>query len=128
MAILESNSIRSSSSSFNSPVQFLTSGGTQNGTLCRAWCKWGYSGGTPVIDADFNVTSLTDVDTGTVTVNFTNALGSNNYAVTCGNNLGNSATTQIISSVTTSGVTIALRYDGGTLYDVSYNSCIIMST
>jgi len=128
MSTLKVNTVQHNTSGFNNVVQFTDGAGTQNGTLCRAWCKWGYSGGTPVIDADFNVTSLTDVDTGTVTVNFTNALGSNNYAVTCGNNLGNSATTQIISSVTTSGVTIALRYDGGTLYDVSYNSCIIMST
>jgi len=80
MAILESNSIRSSSSSFNSPVQFLTSGGTQNGTLCRAWVNFNGTG-TVAIRADFNVNTISDNGTGDYTVNFSSAMSDANYAV-----------------------------------------------
>jgi len=80
MAILESNSIRSSSSSFNSPVQFLTSGGTENGTLCRAWVSFNGQG-TVAIRADFNVNTIDDDGTGLYTVNFSNALSDGNYSV-----------------------------------------------
>jgi len=90
MAILESNSIRSSSSSFNSPVQFLTSGGTQNGTLCRAWVNFNGTG-TVAIRADFNVSSITDNSTGDYTVNFTNAMSDANYAVSFWGQRGNAS-------------------------------------
>ena len=91
MAILESNSIRSSSSSFNSPVQFLTSGGTENGTLCRAWVSFNGQG-TVAIRADFNVNTIDDDGTGLYTVNFSNAMSDANYCamVSPGNNAGGS--------------------------------------
>ena len=128
MSTLKVNTVQHNSTGFNHLVKFTDNGGTENGTLCRVWCKWSYNSGTPVIDSDFNVSSLTDTSSGTVTVNFTNSLNINDYPVVCGNNLGNSATTQIISNLTTSSVRIQLRYDGGTTYDVSYNSCMIMGT
>ena len=127
MSTLKVNSVNHNSSGFNNVVQFTDGSGTENGTLCRLWCKWYYSGGTPTISDDFNVSSLSDLGTGYVRVNFSNNLPTADYAITSGNNLGNSATTQIIGSPSSSSVEITLRYDGGTTYDVSYNSCIIMA-
>jgi hypothetical protein len=127
MSTLKVNSINHNDAGFNSIVTFATANGVENGTLCRLWCKWYYSGGTPTISNDFNVSSLSDLGTGYVRVNFSNNLPTSNYAIACGNNLGNSATTQVIGSTLSSSVEITLRYDGGTQYDVSYNSCIIMA-
>ena len=127
MSTLKVNTVQHNSSGFSNVVQFTDGAGTENGTLCRVWCRWSASGGTPTIADDFNVSSLSDLGTGYVRVNFSNDLNTSNFAVTCGNNLGNSATTQLIGSTSTSYVEITLRYDGGTTYDVGYNSCIIMS-
>jgi hypothetical protein len=127
MSTIKVNSINHNDAGFNSIVKFASSAGVENGTLCRLWCKWHYSGGTPTIGDDFNVSSLSDLGTGYVRVNFSNDLHTSNYAITCGNNLGNSATTQVIGSVSSGSFEITLRYDGGTTYDVSYNSCIVMS-
>jgi hypothetical protein len=51
------------------------------GTLCRAWVNFNGTG-TVSIRASFNVSSITDVGTGTYTVNMTNALPDTNYSVT----------------------------------------------
>ena len=79
MAILESNSIRGNSSSFNSPVQFLTSGGVENGTLCKAWVNFNGTG-TVAIRDDFNVNTITDQGNGTYTINFSTALADSDYS------------------------------------------------
>ena len=109
-----------------------TSGGNSSTTeeifegRAKVWCKWNSSTGTPTIDNDFNVNSLDDLGIGYVRVNFSSALSNSNYAIACGNNLGNSATTQVISAVSTTSFEVTLRYDGGGVYDVSYNSVIVM--
>ena len=92
----------------------------------KAWCSWSASTGVPTITNDFNVNSLGDLDVGYVRVNFTSALSSSSYAVTCGNSLGNSATTQVLDNFGTGSFDVTLRYDGGTPYDVVYNSVIVM--
>jgi hypothetical protein len=56
-------------------------GGTQIGTLCRAWVNFNGTG-TVAIRASFNVSSITDNGTGDYTVNFTNAMPDANYSVT----------------------------------------------
>jgi hypothetical protein len=55
-------------------------GGTQIGTLCRAWVNFNGTG-TVAIRASFNVSSITDNGTGNYTVNFTTAMPDANYEV-----------------------------------------------
>lgn len=78
MAILEANSIKSNSSSFNSPIAFQTSSGTENGQLARVWVNFNASG---TIRASFNVNTVTDNGTGSWTVNFSNSLTDANASV-----------------------------------------------
>jgi len=68
------------SSTAGTPVVFKDGGGTQIGTLCRAWVNFNGTG-TVAIRASFNVSSITDNGTGDYTVNFTTALSDANYAV-----------------------------------------------
>ena len=67
------------SSVVGTPPQFNDGGGTQVGTLCRAWVKFNGSAGA-VIAASFNVSSVTYVSTGTYKVNFATALADANYS------------------------------------------------
>lgn len=67
------------SSTAGTPVVFKDGGGTQIGTLCRAWVNFNGTG-TVAIRASFNVSSITDNGTGDYTVNFTNALSDANYS------------------------------------------------
>lgn len=46
----------------------------------KAWAMIAWSAGTPSLSASYNVTSVTDTDVGRVTVNFTTAFSSANYA------------------------------------------------
>ena len=48
---------------------------------CRAWCNWN-STGTPSIRGSGNVSSLTDNNTGRISINFSTAMPDANYAVT----------------------------------------------
>ena len=56
------------------------SAGTEVGTFCRAWVNFNGTG-TVAIRASFNVTSITDNNTGDYRVNFTSALADASYAV-----------------------------------------------
>lgn len=58
--------------------QWLNSDGTEN-YKCRAWVNFNGTG-TVAIRASGNVSSITDNGTGDYTVNFTTALGDNNYS------------------------------------------------
>ena len=80
MSILRVDSIRDNGSGFNDVVTFANSGGTENGRLCRAWVNFNGQN-TVAINAQFNVSSITDNGTGDYTVNFTNAMTDVNYAV-----------------------------------------------
>jgi hypothetical protein len=79
MSTLKVTEIQSNSTAFNSPVRFETSGGTENGTLCKAWVNWNGQG-TVAIRDDFNVNTITDLGTGAFRVNFSNSLGDSNFA------------------------------------------------
>ena len=68
------------SSTVGTPVVFKDGGGTQVGTLCRAWVNFNGTG-TVAIRASFNVSSITDNGTGDYTINFTTALADTNYSV-----------------------------------------------
>lgn len=57
------------------------SGSPEINGLARAWVNFNGTG-TVAIRQAFNVTSITDLGTGTYTINFTTALSDANYAVT----------------------------------------------
>jgi hypothetical protein len=68
------------SSTTGTPPQFNDGSGTQIGTLCRAWVNFnGVT--TATINASFNVSSVTRLNTGYYQVNFTNNLTDANYAL-----------------------------------------------
>jgi hypothetical protein len=67
-------------SNTTSPPTINNSAGTAIGTFCRAWVNFNGTG-TVAIRASFNVTSITDNNTGDYTVNFTTALADANFAV-----------------------------------------------
>ena len=80
MSTLKTNTIQHLTSGFNNVVQFVDGAGTQNGTLCRTWVNFTGTG-TVAIRASFNVSSITDINTGQYTVNFTTAMVDSNYSV-----------------------------------------------
>lgn len=65
-------------SNTTSPPTINNSAGTAIGTFCRAWVNFNGTG-TVAIRASFNVTSITDNNTGDYTVNFTTAMSDANY-------------------------------------------------
>jgi len=68
------------SSAAGTPPQFNDGNGTQTGTLCRAWVRFNSSTGSNVVNASFNVSSVTYNSIGNYTVNFSAALSDANYA------------------------------------------------
>jgi len=48
--------------------------------LCKAWCYFDGTAGTPAFDDSFNGASLTDVDTGQYDMNFTSSMSNATYA------------------------------------------------
>jgi len=68
------------SSTAGTPPVFNDGSGNQIGTLCRAWVNFnGVT--TATINASFNVSSVTRLNTGYYQVNFTNNLTDANYAL-----------------------------------------------
>jgi len=111
------------SSVVGTPPQFNDGGGTQVGTLCRAWVN--FSGVTSVtIRASFNVSSVTRNGTGDYTITFTNAMVDANYFVANGGSgNGSGAPGSFIfvlkgtTAPTTTAVRIASIYINGTYQD-----------
>lgn len=81
------------SSTAGTPVQFNDGNGTQVGTLCRAWVNFnGGNGNTAgVINASFNVSSVTRTALGNYTINLTNAMPDANYVVANNHQYANSS-------------------------------------
>ena len=59
---------------------FKNSSGTEIGQLIKAWVNFDGTGTVSITD-DFNVSSITDVNTGRFQINMTNALSNANYVV-----------------------------------------------
>jgi len=87
MSTLKVNTVQHNTSGFNNVVQFTDGGGTENGTLCRAWVNFNGTG-TVAIRADFNVNSITDNSTGNYTANFSNAMTDANYSFSVMSSVG----------------------------------------
>ena len=96
MSTLKVNTVQHNTSGFNNVVQFTDGGGTQNGTLCRAWVNFNGTG-TVAIRASFNVSSITDHNTGEYSVNLSNSLSDTNYCTVVSNS--NAPGTQDIKGV-----------------------------
>jgi len=122
------------SSTVGTPVVFKDGGGTQIGTLCRAWVNFNGTG-TVAIRASFNVSSITDNGTGDYTVNFTNALADANYGVNVSSSsyttTSNSANPCIKGTVaggasnkTTTAISV-LSYAGNSLYDFAEFNVVV---
>lgn len=110
------------SSTVGTPPQFNDGGGTQVGTLCRAWVY--YNASTSTIKGSFNVSSVTNAGSGQLTVNFTNALVDANYAVVCGGDYGNSTdSVKVTTGGTYSTTAVQVRNVGNTATATAVN-CI----
>ena len=82
---------------------------------------WGAINGTSnSIIGSFNVSSVTDIGTGTHTINYTSAMSNANYATQASHieNQYNAA----YNAVATGGVRLDSRQDDGTLADISSKS------
>ena len=92
--------------------------------VAKAWVKFNGTG-TPAIDDDFNVSSISDGGTGIFTVNFSSNLGNANYAL-AGSVGGNSG--RILGqegTYSTSAVAVRVNDFNGNLSDETRNSVII---
>jgi hypothetical protein len=77
MSTLSVNTVKSLN--INAPV-FQNSTGTEKGQLCKAWCHFTVSSGTPSRDDNFNISGITDHGTGDFTFVFETNMGNTNYA------------------------------------------------
>jgi hypothetical protein len=123
MSTLKVTNIQSNAAGFNDVVSFQNSGGTQNGTLCRAWVNFDGTG-VVAIRGNFNVSSITDNGTGDYTVNFTNAMTDANYSVNATvQSVSAGAVTVIVKTAvnpTTTAFTLFIINLAGTLSDTPY--------
>jgi len=77
---------------------------------CRAWVNFNGTG-TPAIRGSGNVTSITDVTTGTFTINFTNAMPDINYAAAGMGRSNNFVVASAAWSSTSSATIKVVRHD-----------------
>ena len=98
-------------------------GGINPVRIAKAWVNFTGSG-TPSINAGYNVSSITDTDTGRYTVNFSTALTDANYcfAGSAGNNgtTTNGRDVSLDGTRTTSGVAIRVSYNDSSTQDDAY--------
>ena len=92
--------------------------------VAKVWVKFNGTG-TPSIDDDFNVSSITDGGTGIFTVNFSSNLGNANYALagTAGGNGGRIMGQE--GTYSTSAVAVRVSDFNGNLSDETRNSVVI---
>jgi len=114
--------------STNGDISLKPTGTTDQ--LCKAWVNFDGTG-TPSINESYNVTSITDNDTGDYTINFTSALNNANYAVaaTVGSyTTSNSNRSVAVFSQTTAGVRISVQTTAGAGEDATIVNVIIFGT
>ena len=101
----------------------IGTGGISQARIAKAWVNFTGSG-TPSINASYNVSSITDTDTGRYTVNFSTALADANYcfAGSAGNNgaTTNGRDVSLDGTRTTSGVAIRVSYNDSSTQDDAY--------
>lgn len=95
--------------------------------VCKCWGIVTYSGGTPTLQASYNVTSISDSGTGLLTVTVADDFASANYVVVTGVD-GNNEIIMIDSGTRAAGsfrLLVTVRTDGGSNTDPSalYFAC-----
>lgn len=102
------------SSTSGTPPQFNDGGGTQIGTLCRAWVSF-VGGTTPTVKGSFNVSSVTFTSTGIWSVTLTNAMPDTNYCAQVSNQQNSTAnsSSNLVQPTSTSVITV-LHYEAAT--------------
>jgi len=98
------------------------SSGTEVGQFCKAWCNF-QGTGTVTIRDSFNITSITDRDTGKYTLNFTSAMPNTNYAAVFGAN-ADTAGYAGPETQNTSSLLVFGSYDGS-FYDISIGNVAV---
>lgn len=100
------------------------SGSTEVGQFCRAWVNFNGTGTVAIRDS-FNVSSITDNNTGDYTVNFTNAMPNANYAVNYSGKVSDNTTREqqmyLPFSLTTSTVRLHSNNASATATDNALN-------
>jgi len=92
---------------------------------CKAWVNFNGTGTVAIRDS-YNVSSITDVETGGWRANFTNSMADTNYAasVTGGNNSTHNAADTTVANVTTSYVEIA-HFENNARTDITSLYCLV---
>ena len=72
--------------------------GLYRDNICKGWANVSVSGGTPTLNADYNVTSITDTGVGLLTVTWETDFSSTNYAVTA-TVRGSSSSRHIVATI-----------------------------
>lgn len=135
MSTLKTNTIQHLTSGFNNVVAHTDGAGTANAVHARAWVFFNGTG-TVAINAQFNVSSITDNGQGAYTVNLTNALSSSNYAVagSTGDPTGGSSgvwfttghnTNSFNASQTTTSFRVQLYYTTSLVADVPHIGAVV---
>jgi hypothetical protein len=112
-----------SSTTADTPVILQDS--SSNSNTCRAWVNFNGTG-TVAIRADFNVSSITDNNTGDYTVNFTTAMPDANYSFNVQSGdasaAGRFAFGPVVSAPTTSAFRLYTTAFNGANADLTYVS------
>jgi hypothetical protein len=115
-----------SSTTADTPVILQDS--SSNSNTCRAWVNFNGTG-TVAIRADFNVSSITDNNTGDYTVNFTTAMPDTNYARVASAGTGSTTAgySTGMNSISTGSVGLSTVLTGGSnvLADVAHVMCAV---
>ena len=125
MSTLQVGTIKSASSA--APV-FQNSSGTEKGQLAKAWVNFNgsSSGSTKTIRGSFNVSSVTDNNTGDYTINFINSFSNSNYCpvqMTLANDTSGTQSTTVVRGSSSSPTTMtasALRINVGSTSSNSF--------
>ena len=105
------------------------SSGTEVGHFAKAWVNFDgttNTGGVCTINDSFNVTSVTDENTGRYFVNFTNNFANTNYCVSHGASFASgNGFFHFYDNEAVSGLQIAFIHTGGSYADPPHVSCVI---
>ena len=124
MSTLKVTDIQSNSASFNTPVVFKTSGGTENGKLIKTWVNFNGQGTIAIRDS-FNVNTITDRGVGRYDVNLVNALSSANYCVAGTANGARWLHAHNDANPSTTSINVGSTDWNGNMYDPNYANCMV---
>ena len=103
-----------------------------NPGVAKGWASWTISGGTPTLNANLNVSSLTDNGVGDFTINWTTAFSSANYVIvgtvkrsdSGGAGGGQDGIIRLSSNPATGSVRVGTADNSGSLEDVTFASYV----